>query len=150
MNTRALWRSVLLGGVVMGLLGSLPFLNLINCLLCIWVWLGGAMTVSLYRRYEGGTSGPTSSQGAILGAVAGVIGALVGFVVFSLTGGFTFMILNSIGEALGGQGQVTAHPFSLAGSLGTPLLLLAIDIVLYPLFGALSGLIVANSGKRPG
>jgi len=54
MNTRSFVLSVLIAGVVIGFLANLPILNLINCALCIWVWLGGILAVFLYRRFAGG------------------------------------------------------------------------------------------------
>jgi hypothetical protein len=82
MNTRsALW-AVLIAGVVMALLGNLPLLNLVNCILCLWAWLGGALAVFVYRRFQRGQPGPTAGQGAGLGALSGLVGALTGAAVY--------------------------------------------------------------------
>jgi hypothetical protein len=50
MNNRALLLSGVVGSLVMVVISNVPFLNLINCLLCAWVWLGGMAAVWFYRR----------------------------------------------------------------------------------------------------
>ncbi len=40
----------LYGGVIMGLISGIPFLNLVNCLCCAGVMLGGFMAVFFTRR----------------------------------------------------------------------------------------------------
>jgi hypothetical protein len=136
-----------MAGAVMGLLGNLPVLNLVNCLLCIWVWLGGALAVILYRRFQGGTSIPTPGQGAGLGAVAGLIGAVVGFGVYLLTAAITAPIMEGLLRALEVQGDLFPQPLNSGGTLGGALFFLLVDLGLYPLFGALGGLIMANMAK---
>jgi hypothetical protein len=148
MNTRSFTLAVIIAGVVMGLLGNLPILNLINCLLCLWVWLSGALAVILYRRFQHGQPGPTGGQGAGLGAVAGLIGALVGFGVFVLTSFITTPIMESLARSLRVEGDM---PFSSSGpwgAIGGAVFFLILNIVLYPLFGALGGLITANMGNK--
>ena len=50
MNARAFWLSALVGGLVIGFLGNLPLLNFVNCLLCIWVWLGAGLGLQAEDR----------------------------------------------------------------------------------------------------
>ena len=90
MNTRSLILSALIAGAVLGTLGNLPVLNFFNCLLCLWVWLGGIFAVYLYNRYERNRTqvveaSATPGQGAGIGALAGVIGAAIGALVYALT-----------------------------------------------------------------
>jgi len=148
MNTRSFALAVLIGGAVMALLGNLPLVNLVNCVLCIWVWLGGAVAVMLYRRFTPGTPAVTGGQGAALGAVAGLVGAILGFGVLLLTSAVTTPVMESLARALDIQGEMPFAPSGPGGTVAGALFFLLIDLGLYPLFGALSGLITANSGKR--
>jgi hypothetical protein len=147
MNTRSFGFAVLIAGAVMALLGNLPIVNLVNCLLCIWVWLGGGLAVLMYRRFQRGQPGPTGAQGAGLGAVSGLIGAVLGFGVFLLTAAISAPIMESLARSLQVEGDMPFGSASPGGSLGGALIFLIIDIVLYPLFGALGGLITANMAK---
>jgi hypothetical protein len=65
MNTRAFLLSALVAGLVMGLLGNLPLLNLINCILCLWIWLGGFCCVPVPAFHT--STGLTVGQGLGLG-----------------------------------------------------------------------------------
>lgn len=148
MNTRSFLLSSLLAGALIGTLANLPILNLINCFLCIWVWLGGALSVVFYRRFQGTGPAPTPGQGAGLGAVSGLIGTLVGFVVYSLTSFISMPIFASVGRFF----QVEDIPFetslpSLASVLASAFFFFLLNVVAYPLFGAISGLIAASLRK---
>jgi hypothetical protein len=148
MNTRSFWLSVLIAGAVIGLLGSLPLLNLINCALCVFVWLGGALAVYLYRRYEHGVLSLSTGRAAGLGAVAGLIGAVVGAVVYLATSAISVPIFNALLRFLQVQGPL---PFrnTIGGVLGPTFLFFCLDLVLYPLFGALGAMVAAMIVKKP-
>ncbi len=146
MNSKSALYSILIGGAVMGVLGNLPVLNLFNCILCIWVWAGGALAVILYRRYEKLTTGPSGGRGAGLGALAGVAGAVIGALVYLPTAAISGPIMDSVFKALN---MNVPMPQQGAGSLiGATLIWFLIDIVLYPGFGALSGLVTASLVNR--
>jgi hypothetical protein len=149
MNSRSRNLSIVIGGAVMGLLGNLPILNLVNCILCIWVWVGGALAVVLYRRYEPKQAPLTGGQGAQLGALAGLIGAVIGLVVYFLTSAISAPIMNSVAQALNIQNAPIFAERTGAGSVIGTLIFFVIDLVLYPGFGALSGMITANIGSKP-
>ena len=148
MNKRSMWLSVLIAGAVIGFLGNLPVLNLVNCILCIWVWIGGSIAVLFYRRFQGGLVVPTTGQGAGLGALSGLVGALIGFLVFLVTGPILTSIFNSLATALQAQGDMPFKPGAPGGNVGAAAVFLAVDLVLYPLFGALGGLITASLMKQ--
>jgi hypothetical protein len=148
MNTRSFALSALLAGIVIGFLGNLPILNLINCVLCVWVWLGGILAVFLYRRFEHGDATLSTSQGAGLGAISGFIGALVGVVVFALTSTISTPILNGLARSLQWEGELPFQTGGSGGIVGTALVFFVIDAVLYPLFGALGGMIAASLTKK--
>ena len=69
-------KPALLGGLVVGLLSSIPFLN--YCC-CIWGIGGGLLAVFLYIKESPTPVRP--ADGAVLGALAGVIGALLYLVI---------------------------------------------------------------------
>ena len=149
MNTRSFVLSTLVAGLVIGLLANLPVLNLINCALCIWVWIGGILAVFLYRWFQHGKPGLSVGQGAGLGALSGLIGALVGAMVFFVTSPISISIFNNLARGLriGGEPPFRAGDFwELAG---TALIFLVLDAVLYPLFGALGAVIATSLTKEP-
>ena len=147
MNTRSLFLSALIGGAVLGTLANLPVLNLFNCFLCLWVWLGGIFAVYLYNRYERNRTqmteaSATPGQGAGIGALAGVFGAVIGAVVYALTSFISNPIMYQIARALNIDMPSQGGGF-LGVLLGTTIFFF-IDIVLYPLFGAIGGLLGAG------
>jgi hypothetical protein len=71
----------LYGGVIMGVISGIPFLNFVNCLCCAGVMLGGFMAVFFYTKDLGPADPPLTNGDAVqLGALSGVFGALVGVV----------------------------------------------------------------------
>jgi hypothetical protein len=89
----------------MGLLANLPVLNLVNCFLCLWIWLGGALAVYLYRRFHPAGAAPTVGQGALIGIVAGIIAAVVGLFVFTVTGAISMPIFSGLARTFGVEGD---------------------------------------------
>jgi len=140
MNTRHLIISAAFAGVLSALLSSIPIISFVNCLLCGWLWLGGIFAVWLYRRNTG-ASLVSLGQGAVIGLLAGLVAAvIVGLVnAFISAGGSpippeTAALLE---EQLGEAAEILANPQTMA-TFG-----IIINLVLYPLFGALGGLIGA-------
>lgn len=144
MNSRSFFLSALIAGVVIGLLGNLPLLNFINCFLCIWVWLGGALSVFLYRRYRPGDQGLTSAQAAGLGALSGLIGAFFGILVFILTASLSAPLFEGMMRSLQIEEDMPMQTGGFMGVLIQALIFLIINLVLYPLFGALAALITGS------
>ena len=65
-------KPALLGGLIVGILSSIPF---VNYCCCIWALVGGGLATMLYMK-----SSPTPitpGDGAVVGALAGVIGAVL-------------------------------------------------------------------------
>ena len=64
-----------IGGVVLGVLSSIPFVNLGNCLCCLWVIGGGALAANFYIKKS---PEPVSvGEGALVGLLAGLIGTVI-------------------------------------------------------------------------
>ena len=69
----------LIGGLVIGVLSSLPIISAGNVCCCLWVVSGGAVAAYLLQQNQ--TTPITPGDGALVGLYAGLIGAAVGFVI---------------------------------------------------------------------
>jgi hypothetical protein len=145
MNTRAFWLSTLIAGTAIAVFGNLPLLNIINCALCVWVWIGGALSVILYRRFQGGKPVISTGQGAGLGALSGLIGAVLGAGVFLLTSSISTPMFNALANML--QIEGISFENGLLGNAISTFVFLLIDAILYPIFGAFGAMIAAAFTK---
>jgi hypothetical protein len=76
----ARFQPALLGGVVIGVLSGLPFVNIGNCCCCLWVVLGGVLTVYLQQQAKNPL--PIETSEAVLGGlIAGAVGAFIGVII---------------------------------------------------------------------
>jgi len=142
-NNRQMWTAALVGALVMVVLSNVPLLNLINCLLCAGVWLGGMAAVWFYRRQTGLMV--TGGQGALIGLMAGLIGAVIGSIISTVLGANAFQ---SAIEA-DPTGQAASLLGGFVGGTATFLVSFLINIILYPLFGAVGGAVYAALTNRP-
>jgi hypothetical protein len=73
---------ILYGGIVIGAISSIPFVNFINCFCCAGILLGGFLTVKFYHdNFPPGDPSFTSSDCIIAGLLAGIVGALISAVI---------------------------------------------------------------------
>lgn len=72
-------KPAIIGGVVLGLLSAIPFVNFVNICCCLWAILGGMLASYLYVKNS--ATPATAGDGAILGAIAGAVGAVISLVV---------------------------------------------------------------------
>jgi hypothetical protein len=147
MNSRSFVLSTLIAGVVMGVLANLPVLNFLNCILCLWIWVGGILGVFLYRRFQHGESGLTPGQGAGLGALAGLVGVVVGLVVFVATSFASMPMMAALARQFQVQGDL---PFTQTGPwaiIPAAIFFTVVNMFTYPAFGALSGFVGASLMK---
>lgn len=63
----------------LGLLSSLPLINMGNCFCCMWVLGGGGIAAFLVTKQRPG--GITYGDGAFAGVLSGLVGAVVGTLV---------------------------------------------------------------------
>lgn len=149
MNTRSFILSILIAGLITGVLGNLPVLNLINCFLCIFVWFGGFLAVIFYNRFQRGGPVATPGLGAGLGALTGLVGAVIGVVVYAITSSLSIPLFASLARFLQVEGDFPAMGLGIREMLVTAFIFLILDLILYPIFGALGGLITASIIKEP-
>lgn len=71
----------IIGGVVLGLLSAIPFVNMVNICCCCWAILGGMLAGYLYIKRS--PQPVTTGEGAKVGIIAGAIGAVI-YVVLGL------------------------------------------------------------------
>ena len=64
----------LLGGLAIGVLSALPFINIANCC-CAWILFGGAL--ASYLMQQNHPLPITAGDGAVVGLMAGGVGAVV-------------------------------------------------------------------------
>lgn len=66
----------ILGGLFIGILSTLPIVNIGNMCCCLWVVSGGALSVWLLQQES--PEPLTGADGALMGLLAGIVGAFVG------------------------------------------------------------------------
>jgi hypothetical protein len=81
MNTKNILITGLIGAVITLALTNIPFVSLVNCLVCAGFWVGPLFAVWLYKRMSGTISTKEGVWvGVTAGVIAGVIGLLLSFV----------------------------------------------------------------------
>ncbi len=148
MNTRYMLICGAITGTLAALLTVTPIASIVNCLVCGWLWIAGIAAVWMYRANTGEVVAPRG--GIILGLVAGAFGAVVATLLTALTGIGASPIpaeqLAQIEEQLGPDAvEMIRMIASPGGSLTISLL---VNVVVYPLFGLIGGLIGASIFKN--
>jgi hypothetical protein len=141
----------LLGGVLIGIISGIPFLDFINCACCAGVLAGGVLAVYLYKKDLPDDVQLTMSDGAVLGLIAGVIGAILASFLGLIFGAMTFDFLARIAEytdnpeLLDFLDQFDDEAFSaMMMTVG-----FFMELVIDSIFGLLGGLLgVALFGKK--
>lgn len=72
-------KPAVIGGVVLGILSAIPFVNFVNICCCLWAILGGMLASHLYVKNS--TTPASAGDGAIVGAIAGAVGAVISLVI---------------------------------------------------------------------
>lgn len=72
-------KPAIIGGVVVGLLSAIPFINWVNFCCCLWAILGGI--VGSYVYVKNSPVPARAGDGAVVGLLTGVIGAAIFIVV---------------------------------------------------------------------
>ncbi|MBN1568151.1 MAG: hypothetical protein JXA73_09905 [Acidobacteria bacterium] len=159
MNESRMLKPALIGGIALGVLSSLPLINLFNCFCCAWVIAGGVIAARLYVK---DSPAPVSlGGGVVIGLLTGAIGTLIS-ALFSIplhlmTGRGGLSAMEQMKEAMDRLPNVPAETRemieSLAsrGDINSALLIFGFIfmLVLYCIFGMVGGTIgVAIFEKR--
>jgi hypothetical protein len=138
MNLFAVICAGIIAGVFMPLFSQLPVLNMVNCIPCGWIWVGGIVAVGLYRWL---TEEPVvASEGAILGIFTGIVAAFTTLILAILLHGNT--LIGNIPERLMpifDQVRETFHLTSLKQT--TYMFLFLFYLVTFPIISLISGFI---------
>jgi hypothetical protein len=137
MNTKNILITGLVGAVITLILTNVPFISLVNCLVCAGWWVGPLFATWLYKRMSGTLS---TKEGIWVGVAAGAIAGVIGFFLsFANLAGISGMLnqLNSIlpAESQIQLGGVEAGIFNLIGT--------SIGIIIDIVFGLIAGYIGA-------
>jgi hypothetical protein len=145
--------SALYGGLIMGVISGVPFLNFVNCCCCAGIMLGGFLAVFFYKNDIKPDMPPLTSNDALaVGALAGVFGAVVSSVLEgaallafgNLTGKTIADLITEIYGRAGILDQLPPQALDQLHALElmkfTPLMVLR-AFILHPLFGLIGGLI---------
>ena len=74
MDTERMLKPALIGGVLLGILSSLPVLYLFNCFCCAWIIGGGLLAAYLYVKDS--PFRVSMGSGVVIGLFAGIVGAI--------------------------------------------------------------------------
>jgi len=147
-------KPAIIGGVVLGLLSVIPFVNWANVCCCLWAILGGALASYLYIKNSPVPATP--GDGAILGAMAGLVGAVISVVIgipvsILMSGvmmGIVVRLMESINpsQAEMMRTQIEAGQ-TVAGAMVNGLIL-AVLLVIFSTLGGLIGIPIFEKRKR--
>src|SRR5882757_9148115 len=95
-------KPAVIGGIFIGVLSVIPFVNWANICCCLWAILGGLLASRLYIK--GSPTAVSAGDGAIVGGLAGLVGAaisvVIGIPVALLTNAFVSGLIIGIVESI--------------------------------------------------
>jgi len=147
----------LAGGMFLGVLSSLPFINIGNCLCCMWVLAGGGIAAVLLSRQR--PSGITYGDGAFVGVMSGLCGSVIGTavhipvqIISSRIFGSQPQEIEELFQRMGIEGPMRDWMMRIVSgeiSVGTVLFTFFSYLVMWSLFAMIGGIItVAIMNKR--
>lgn len=143
-------RPALIGGVVLGLLSAIPFVNILNVCCCAWAIIGGALASYLYIGNSPIPAKP--GDGAMLGAFSGLIGSVIYLIVgiplsLLVSNTFNTLLIAMMEKIDPQQGEIFRRQMELAQSLplaqrlGQIIISALIGVALLTVFSTVGGLI---------
>jgi hypothetical protein len=146
-------RPALWGGLLIGVLSSLPFVSVFNACCCLWVVVGGVLTS--YLLQESRSAPLTAGDGAVGGLLAGAIGAVITSVVSGLIAAVTGanvraafeQMLERGGDLPPGAVNVIEQMRDIPTAAWVAISLVA-TLIIYPIFAMLGGLLGVAMFKR--
>lgn len=150
----------LIGGSVMGILSTVPIINMGNCLCCMWILLGGFLGAYLYWRELPPGLEFSSGEGAVVGLLSGIFGALFGTFLgyfFMAVAGFNpgQEILQSLLESradLSPELEELLEEFQRRGGLSPFFIFVGLffSLIIDSIFGTVGGIIGAAILRKKG
>ena len=148
-------KPAVIGGVLLGLLSVIPFVNALNTCCCLWAILGGMLASYLYVKNS--PTPATAGDGAIIGALAGGIGAVISLILgipISYAMGPTMrnLMLGLMENLDARQAEQFRRQFEMTGDSIVPViinsLIVAVLLFIFSIIGGLVG--TALFEKRKG
>ena len=151
----------LVGGAALGILSSLPIVNIGNCICCMWVVGGGALAAwMLTKQRPGGTTVVSYGDGAYVGVLSGLFGAVIATIVSlplrliarealgSQRAEFE-ELLNEFPELTGFMRDLLLRLVSSEISFVTVLATFFVNLITFSLFAMIGGILfVAITGRK--
>ena len=147
-------KSAVIGGVVLGLLSAIPFINWLNFCCCLWAILGGMLASYLYVK---NSAVPASAgDGAILGAIAGAIGVVIFLIVgipLSIVAGEAMraMLISIMQNVDPNQAELVERQMAAtAGAISATIiqsLMIAVFLFVFSVLGGLIGIPIFEKRK---
>ena len=146
-------KPAIIGGVVLGVLSVIPFVNWVNVCCCLWAILGGLLAS---KQYVSNSPTPASAgDGAIVGAMAGLVGAviavIIGIPISIVTSGLMSGIIISLIEGINpAQAEMMRAQMETSSTIGRAILngfILAIFLVIFSTIGGLIGISIFEKRK---
>jgi hypothetical protein len=145
------------GGVIIGVISAVPFLNLLNCFCCAGIMFGGFLAIFFYKNnFTPDTPPFTAGDCMTVGVFAGLVGAVVAVFLESILnvifgnvfGRFVLEQLQNMNLNIPEESR-DAIEEALQGGLtvGKLFLSLITGLILNSIFGMLGGLIGYNVYK---
>jgi hypothetical protein len=137
-------KPALIGGVVLGLLSVIPFVNFVNFCCCFWGILGGVIASYLYIKNSPVPA--TAGDGALVGLLAGVVGAVIavviGIPISMLTSGLVIGLFTSLIEGINpSQAELLRRQMEAGQTVAGAIVNGIILALLLVIFSTLGGLI---------
>jgi hypothetical protein len=156
---------VLIGGVAMAVVSSIPMLNLVNCACCAGIMGSAVLGVWFYKKSFGPDEPFSVGQGAGIGTLSGLVGGVLMSIVELIQLGMlspdfaqkfkqeTDLALEEMAKAPNSSPELVTTMRDLFSTLSdTPALLslivFVVTLIVFTGFGALGGLIGGSIFKR--
>jgi hypothetical protein len=135
------YQPALLGGLFIGVLSSLPVVNIGNLCCCLWVVAGGVLTA--YLQQQNRVEPLEAAEAALGGLLAGLIGALLSLgvtAIFALSGDMEGQLRSAIDE-MQIPPEVRDRVEGFVQGPALMLLIATISLPVYAIFGMLGALL---------
>jgi len=147
-------KPAIIGGIIVGLLSAIPFVNILNLCCCLWAILGGFIASYLYIKSS--TSPVNAGGGAVVGVLAGLVGAVIYLVIgiplgFLAGGAVNGIIIKLMESANPAQADQLRHQMEAGQSVISVILFGFLCAGLLVVFSTIGGVIgVPLFEKRKG